>query len=246
MLLFSLRIFFLSALLFTTGSLSLLADSCIICSSGSVTITSSSHITTSSHITIGMPCDKLLLINNAKEHEIYYILSPNNYKTFDTEFQSTSVNGNVYYLTKNNCKNNQPIKIYTLHVIGKSFERCEKNINDIVNSENDLYFEYNEKNLISRISDKQGSEIFLSYDETNNIDNIIDHRGIVLYENSLKYLLNPNSSDKKTEENQTDRVSLIFRNPSSRVQHEISYYKNSLNTWDFDYHGNCTTLWPIY
>lgn len=80
--------------------------------------------------------------------------------------------------------------------------------------------EYDDRNLLCRIFDEQGSSLHFSYDEDNEFDKIVDETGAVIDFNHLT--LNKSQIG--------DEISLIFNGYG-----EIFYRKNSQNLWNFVY-----------
>jgi hypothetical protein len=101
-----------------------------------------------------------------------------------------------------------------------SFEYAGERVISINGLPNKIHLEYDERNLLCRIFDKQGSSLHFSYDEENDFDKIIDETGAVVDFN------HPTLNESQI----SDEVPLIFNGYG-----EIFYRKNSENLWKFVY-----------
>ncbi len=101
-----------------------------------------------------------------------------------------------------------------------SFAYAGEKVISINGLPNKIYLEYDERNLLCRIFDEQGSSLHFSYDEDNELDEIIDETRTVVDFN------HPTLNERQIG----DETPLIFNGYG-----EIFYSKNSQNLWKFVY-----------
>ena len=123
------------------------------------------------------------------------------------------------------------------------------NINKTINSSEhieqsagNISFEYNERNMISNIIGDHGTSFHLYYDENDKIRKIVNFSGLIVYELTASPL---GASSIWNKEKQFDKITLIFSGAFPSEYHEVSYYRNAENAWNFSYDRKFTFGSPL-
>lgn len=104
-----------------------------------------------------------------------------------------------------------------------SFEYEGKKVININGLPNRIHLEYDDRDLLCKISDEQGSFLQISYDEDTDLDKIVDDSGAILFGNQK----NRKTSDEGEE---IDALPLLFNGDG-----EVFYYKDGKNNLRISY-----------
>jgi hypothetical protein len=186
-------------------------------------------------------------------------------QTLDTTFSSFDgslvINGSVNGIRLIRIPHSQSTYLYNgkelIKVISQSeslirYDPLKEQIIDINNpinpSENveyptgNLSFEYNERNMISKIIGEQGTSFHLYYDENDKIRKVVNFSGLTVYESTESPL---GASLIQNKEEQFDKITLIFSSAVPSEYHEVSYYRDPENEWNFGYDRKFTFGAPL-
>ena len=139
---------------------------------------------------------------------------------------SVKINSSSERIIKYNCTKKQLISI------SKNIELLDWN-QSLEQLPNELCFEYDDNNQICKITDEHGLGFNIYYNEYNNLNKIISDSGNVVYDLEKANFLFSSMTERK--EKPSDKITLIFCGAGPYEYHQISYYKNSENSWIFDY-----------
>jgi hypothetical protein len=104
-----------------------------------------------------------------------------------------------------------------------SFEYEGKKVININGLPNRIHLEYDDRDLLCKISDEQGSFLQISYDEDTDLDKIVDDSGAILF-GSKK------SKKASDEGEEIDAIPLLFNGDG-----EVFYYKDGKNNLRISY-----------
>lgn len=104
-----------------------------------------------------------------------------------------------------------------------SFEYEGKKVININGLPNKIHLEYDDRDLLCKISDEQGSFLQISYDEDTDLDKIVDDSGAILFGNKK-------SKKESHEGEEIDAIPLLFNGDG-----EVFYYKDGKNNLRISY-----------
>lgn len=115
------------------------------------------------------------------------------------------------------------IRIRHADCLNLSFEYEGKKVININRLPNRIHLEYDDRDLLCKISDEQGSFLEISYDEDGDLDKIVDDSGAILFGS-------PRSKRTNSEGEEIDAIPLLFNGLG-----EVFYYQDGKNTLRISY-----------
>lgn len=212
-------IFFLGVLLLTGVNIPLSASS-------------GSGIITSSPLPIDAKFDGGIIITGSANGIGLIQVSPSESPYLYNGDQLIKITSESEFLIRYDCLKRQIININK--TINSSENIAQHNCN--------ISFEYNERNMISKIIGGQEASFHLYYDENDKIRKVVNFSGLTVYELTESSL---GASSILKKEEQFDKITLIFSSAFPSEYHEVSYYRNVENTWNFSYGRKFTFGSPL-